>query len=154
MVRKIAVPLAVLFTKRLVTCLAVLAAFGTVVAPTSVLAHHSVSAEFDTNKPIEFTGTVKMVEWTNPHIYTQVETKTPDGKTVVYRVEGSAPNSLFRSGWRKDTLKVGDTVSVKGVRAKREESFNVGNATITTADGRRMFAGGTAQRDASQQQQQ
>jgi hypothetical protein len=114
-------------------------------------AHHSVSAEFDTTKPVEFTGTVKKVEWTNPHIYTQVETKTPDGKMVVYRVEGGAPNALYRSGWRKDTLKPGDTVSVKGIRAKREDSFNVGNATITTADGKRMFAGGGGPAAAQQQ---
>ena len=111
-------------------------------AAAPALAHHSVSAEFDTTKPIEFTGTVKKVEWTNPHIYTQVETKGPDGKAIVYRVEGGAPNALFRSGWRKDTLKPGDTVTVKGVRAKREDSVNVGQATITTADGHRMFAGG------------
>ncbi len=117
-------------------------------------AHHSVSAEFDTSKPIEFTGTVKKVEWTNPHIYTDVEAKAPDGKVVVYRVEGGAPNSLFRQGWRNDTLKVGDQVSVKGIRAKREDSTNIGNATITTSDGKRMFSGGTAQREAAQQQQQ
>ena len=139
--------------KKLISGLAVLA-LGTVVAVTPARAHHSVSAEFDTSKPIEFTGTVKKVEWTNPHIYTQVETKGPDGKAIVYRVEGGAPNALFRSGWRKDTLKVGEQVSVKGIRAKREDSTNVGNATITTADGRRMFAGGTAQREAAQQQQQ
>jgi hypothetical protein len=116
-------------------------------------AHHSVSAEFDTTKPIEFTGTVKKVEWTNPHIYTQVETKGPDGKPIVYRVEGGAPNALFRSGWRKDTLKPGDTVTVKGVRAKREDSVNVGQATITTADGHRMFAGGGGPAAAAAQQQ-
>jgi hypothetical protein len=144
----------VLFAQRLIIRIAGVAALTALVAPAPALAHHSVSAEFDTNKPIEFTGTVKTVEWTNPHIYTQVETKGPDGKTVVYRVEGGAPNSLFRSGWRKDTLKVGETVSVKGIRAKREESMNVGNATITTSDGRRMFGGGTAQREATQQQQQ
>ena len=107
-----------------------------------VSAHHSVSAEFDASKPIEFKGTVKKVEWTNPHIYTQIETKGPDGKPVVYRVEGGAPNSLFRAGWRKDTLKVGEEVSVKGIKAKRADSMNVGQATITTADGKRMFAGG------------
>src|SRR3954462_5261620 len=129
-------------------------AFSALFAVTPARAHHSVSAEFDTSKPIEFTGTVKKVEWTNPHIYTQVETKGADGKVVVYRVEGGAPNSLFRSGWRKDTLKVGDTVSVKGIRAKREDSFNVGNATITTADGRRMFAGGGGGQNAAPQQQQ
>ena len=139
--------------KKLISGLAVLA-LGTVVAVTPARAHHSVSAEFDTSKPIEFTGTVKKVEWTNPHIYTQVETKGPDGKAIVYRVEGGAPNALYRSGWRKDTLKVGEQVSVKGIRAKREDSPNVGSATITTSDGRRMFAGGTAQREAAQQQQQ
>ena len=129
----------------------VLVAFGALVA-TPALAHHSVSAEFDSSKPIEFTGTVKKVEWTNPHIYTQIETKGPDGKVVVYRVEGGAPNSLYRQGWRKDTLKVGETVSVKGIRAKRDDSMNVGSATITTSDGRRMFAGGGGQ--AAQQQPQ
>jgi hypothetical protein len=108
-------------------------------------AHHSVSAEFDTTKPISFTGTIKKVEWTNPHIYTQIESKGPDGKVIIYRVEGGAPNSLYRQGWRKDSLKVGETVSVSGIRAKRADSMNVGQATITTADGRRMFAGGGAQ---------
>ena len=104
-------------------------------------AHHSVAAEFDVNKPVTFKGTIKKVDWTNPHIYTSVETKTPDGKTIIYRVEGGPPNSLFRQGWRKESLKIGEEVTVSGIRAKREDSMNVGQATITTADGRRMFAG-------------
>jgi hypothetical protein len=118
----------------------------------AIRAHHSVSAEFDTSKPITFTGTVTKVEWTNPHIYTSVEAKSPDGKTIVYRVEGGPPNALFRQGWRKDSLKAGDHVTVKGIRAKREDSMNVGNATITTADGRTMFAGTGQAREAAQQQ--
>ena len=113
-------------------------------------AHHSVAAEFDANKPIEFKGTIKKVDWTNPHIYTSIEAKTPDGKTVVYRVEGGPPNSLFRQGWRKDSLKVGEEVTVKGIRAKRDDSMNIGQASITTADGRRMFAG-TGQAGQAQQ---
>jgi hypothetical protein len=116
-----------------------------------LFAHHSVSAEFDEHKPITFTGTVKKVEWMNPHIYTQVETKTPDGKSVVYRVEGGPPNALYRQGWRKDSIKVGDVVTVKGLRAKIADSMNIGQATITTADGRTMFAGG-GQRQAPAQQ--
>src|SRR5947208_3221965 len=78
-------------------------------------AHHAVAAEFDTHKPISFTGTVKEMQWTNPHIYTQIEVKNPDGTMVVYRVEGGAPNSLFRQGWRRDTVKPGDVVTVQGL---------------------------------------
>ena len=59
-----------------------------------VLAHHAVSAEFDRNKPVSFTGTVKKVEWMNPHIYTHIEAKDATGKTVVYEVEGGAQIAL------------------------------------------------------------
>ena len=105
-------------------------------------AHHSISAEFDQNRPVTFTGTVTKIEWTNPHIYTHVEAKGPDGKMVEYRVEGGPPNALYRAGWRKDTLKPGDTVTVSGLRAKIATSTNIGVASITTADGKKIFATG------------
>ena len=62
-------------------------------------------------------------------------------REVVYHVEGGSPNALYRQGWRKDTLKVGDVVTVTGNRAKNPESVNIGQATITTADGHKVFAG-------------
>jgi len=102
-----------------------------------------VSAEFDRNKPITFTGTVTKVDWMNPHIYTHIEAKDANGKTVVYQVEGGAPNSLFRNGWRPDSLKVGEVVSVTGSRAKSEASYRV-SGTITKADGTRVWGGGAA----------
>jgi len=105
-------------------------------------AHHSITAEFDTSKTVTFTGTVKKVEWQNPHIYTDVEVKNPDGTSVVYRVEGGPPNALYRAGWRKDTLKVGDQVTVTGNRAKIATSMNIGQATMKTADGKAVFANG------------
>jgi hypothetical protein len=114
-------------------------------------AHHSISAEFDSSKPVTFTGTIKKVEWMNPHIYTHVEVKNPDGSTVVYKVEGGPPNVLYRQGWKKDTLKVGDTVTVSGIRAKIQTSMNIGQASITTADGKRVFAGAGGGRGANTQ---
>src|SRR2546421_284208 len=66
---------------------------GLLAASLTAVAHHSVSAEFDTNKKVTFTGVVKKVDWMNPHIYTHVEVKEADGKTIVYKVEGGAPNS-------------------------------------------------------------
>ena len=117
---------------------------GLLSASAPAFAHHAVSAEFDRNKPITFTGTVKKVDWMNPHIYTHIEAKDASGKVVVYEVEGGAPNALFRNGWRPDTLKVGETVSVTGSRAKSENSMRVGSATITKADGTRVFGGAAA----------
>jgi hypothetical protein len=110
---------------------------GALSAP--LVAHHSISAEFDTSKPITFTGKVTKVEWMNPHIYTNIEAKDPEGKVVTYRVEGGPPNSLFRQGWRRDTVKPGDTVTVSGIRAKIPSSMNIGVATITTADGKVLY---------------
>jgi uncharacterized protein DUF6152 len=116
--------------------------FVLLLAVAPALAHHSVSAEFDKDKPISFTGTVVKVDWMNPHIYTHIETKE-NGKAVVYQVEGGAPNALFRNGWRPDTLKVGEVVTVSGSRAKKADSMRV-NGTITRADGTRAFGGPAA----------
>ena len=110
-----------------------------IIAAIPAAAHHSISAEFDTTKPITFTGVVKKVDWMNPHIYTHVEVKNPDGTKTVYKVEGGPPNALYRQGWRKDTLKPGDTVTVTGIRAKIPTSMNIGVATITMADGKKIY---------------
>lgn len=120
------------------------------VAP--AVAHHSIAAEFDMNRPVTFSGTVTKIEWTNPHIYTHVEVKEPDGKVVEYRVEGGPPNALYRAGWRKDTLKIGEKVTVSGLRAKIATSMNIGVATVTTADGKRVFATGGGGAAPAQQQ--
>lgn len=107
----------------------------------AALAHHSTAAEFDENRPVSFSGTIKNVEWMNPHIYVNVEMRGADGKAVVYRIEGTSPNTLYRRGWRKDSVKQGETVKVVGIQAKNPESRNVGSAAITNAAGVRIYAG-------------
>ena len=112
---------------------------GLLLAASPIFAHHSASAEFDNSKPLEFTGTVKVVEWVNPHGYVQVEAKDATGKVAIYRVEIMAPNGLYRAGWTKNSVKPGQTVGFKGHRAKNPESLNVSGRL--TLDGKPVFTG-------------
>jgi len=106
----------------------------------TAVAHHSFAAQYDDKKPIDFTGTVTKVEWMNPHVYFYVDVKDSTGKVINYAVEGAAPNGLYRQGWRKDTLKAGDTVSVSGYKAK-DGSNTVNARNVKLPDGRRVFGG-------------
>lgn len=106
----------------------------------TAVAHHSVAAEFDQDKPIEFTGTVKQVEWVNPHGYMQVEVTDDDGTASIYRVQIGAPISLYRQGWKKESVPPGTVVSFEGIRAKNPNSRNV-NGTVRGPDGQELWRG-------------
>ena len=106
-------------------------------------AHHSFAAEFDRNSPVTLTGLVTRVDWGNPHIWVFMDVKDDSGKVSNWGVEGGAPNALFRNGWRKDSLKVGDTVTVEGFKSK--DGLPRANANrVTLPDGRRVFAGSSS----------
>jgi hypothetical protein len=106
-------------------------------------AHHSFAAEFDRNSPVTLTGSVTKVDWGNPHIWVFMDVKDDTGKVSNWGVEGGAPNALFRNGWRKDSLKVGDTVTVEGFKSK--DGLPRANANrVTLPDGRRVFAGSSS----------
>jgi hypothetical protein len=116
--------------------IALLMGAGLLLSSAALMAHHSVSAEFDTNKRVTFTGTVKKIDFMNPHIYTHVEVKEPDGKVIVYKVEGGAANQLYRSGVRPEQLPIGTTVTCTNCsRSKSANSMNV-NGRLTLQDGR------------------
>ena len=106
-------------------------------------AHHSFDAEFDRNSPVTLTGSVTRVDWGNPHIWVFLDVKDDTGRVSNWGVEGGAPNALFRNGWRKDSLKVGDTVTVEGFKSK--DGLPRANANrVTLPDGRRVFAGSSS----------
>ena len=103
--------------------------------------HHSFAAEYDSTKPIKFTGTVTKFEWMNPHVYYYIDVKDASGKVTNWAVEGGTPNSLYRQGWGKNSLKVGDVVTVEGFMAKKAGSNHINGRSVTLPDGRRVFGG-------------
>lgn len=107
-----------------------------------LLAHHSFAAEFDANQPITLKGVVTKVEWMNPHVYFYLDVKDENGKVVSWAAEGAPPNALYRNGWRKDSLKPGDAITVDAYRAK-DGSSTVNVRVVILPDGKSFFAGTT-----------
>jgi len=118
-----------------VMCAASMAASG------RALAHHSFAAEFDENRPIKLTGTVTKVEWTNPHIWFFIDVKNADGTVTNWGFEMASPSQLLRAGWKRDSMKVGDEVTVEA-KGARDGSNNANASNVTLAStGKRMFGG-------------
>ena len=100
-------------------------------------AHHSFSAVFDADSPIEVSGTVSRVDWRNPHAWIYVDVEGDESGVTNWAFEMGSPNGLRRRGWSRDTVQVGDVISVSGYRA-RDGSNRANLASITLADGREM----------------
>jgi len=115
-------------------------ACGCVLTGATALPHHSFFAEYSRDLPVTITGTVSLLEWTNPHARLYVDAPDENGEIVHWNLELGPPNGLMRLGWRRDSLAPGTVVTVEGFRSKTEE--NVANArTVTLSDGREVFAG-------------
>ncbi len=118
-------------------------AVGVLFATTSVIAHHAFAAEFDRDKPITLVGKVTKIEWVNPHTWIHLDV-TEGGKVVAWRIEGGAPNALMRRGWNRNSIKIGEQVTVDGFRAK-DGSPTANGTQVKTADGRIFGAASSAQ---------
>jgi hypothetical protein len=102
-------------------------------AAAPALPHHSFAAVFDISRPIEVTGTVTRLEWTNPHAWIHIEVEGEDGEAQSWRIELLGINTLLKQGWKPDVLKPGDVISVKGF-GTRDGSTSANASVVTIAE--------------------
>lgn len=104
------------------------------------IAHHAFAAEFDGNKPVHLKGTVTKMEWINPHSWLHVSVKDSKGSITIWKIEAGSPNTLFRRGFTKESLKTGTEITVDGFQSKHIP--NVANGRdVRLPDGRQVFFG-------------
>jgi len=106
-----------------------------------LIAHHSFDAEYDSKKPINLTGYVTKLDWVNPHAFVFIDTKDESGTVKSYKIEMGPPYALTRGGWKRDTVKVGDKVSVQAAALAKDGSNAAGSEQTTLmilADGQKF----------------
>jgi hypothetical protein len=113
-------------------------------------AHHSFPAQYDAAKPITLTGKVTKVEWTNPHIFIYIDVRdAATGAVVNWALEMGGPNALLRLGWKRDSLKPDDVITVEGSLARDGSPLANATSIVMVATGRRMLAGSSREAGAA-----
>jgi Family of unknown function (DUF6152) len=109
-----------------------LLAVGVILAVAPAMAHHSFEAEYDGNKTATVSGTVTKVDWVNPHAYIFINFKDESGELKDLRLELGPPYALVRGGWKKDTVKIGDKITVEGAALAKDPKNHWAGALPTT----------------------
>ena len=100
-------------------------------------AHHSPAA-FEATKTVTLAGTIKEFRWQNPHTWIEIMVPNDKGEEVLWAVELTSPTYLVRAGWKSNTLKPGDKVTIVGRPLKSGEPGSAIFTSVTLADGRTL----------------
>jgi hypothetical protein len=129
---------------------ALLSTAGLLAAVLPASAHHSFPAQYDVAKPITLTGKVTKVEWTNPHIFIYIDVANETtGAVVNWALEMGGPNALLRLGWKRDSLKADDLITVEGSLARDGSPLANAKSIVMVATGQRMLAGSSGDSDSA-----
>lgn len=110
-------------------------AIAAVLLTSAATAHHSFATHYDTTNVVEINGVLSSVKMRSPHSFFEVDVVLEDGTTETWEVEAHAVPILRRLGITRETLKVGDTVTIKGPRSRRPEKLLLFGANISTSSG-------------------
>jgi hypothetical protein len=123
------------------TLLAASVSLGLLAAVRPMTAHHSFDAEYDTKRTTTITGYVTKLDWSNPHAFVYINTTDESGAVKNFKIEMGPPYALTRGGWKRDTVKIGDKVTVQGAALAKNGSNAAGSEQTTTmilADGQKL----------------
>jgi hypothetical protein len=101
-------------------------------------AHHVLAAKFDPAKSVTLSGRVTKVDWLNPHVHIFIDVDDKQSRTN-WAIELESTVDLRRSGWTRDTVKVGDAVTVKGMAARDGSATAWADAVVLAATGKPVF---------------
>jgi uncharacterized protein DUF6152 len=116
------------------------AAIGLILSAAPAMAHHSFAAEYDARRPVTLAGVVTKIEWTNPHSHCYIDVTDETGHVINWKVELASPKVLAQYGWRINSMRVADTITIEGSLAK-DGSKTANARSVTLADGRIVYAG-------------
>jgi len=107
---------------------------------TAANGHHSFSAEFDVGRPVDITGAVIDIEWTNPHAWVHVAVEDEQGNVENWAVEMLGVNALVRSGMSPQTVKPGDVLTITGYGSRDGSNTANASSVTRTATGESLWA--------------
>ena len=107
-------------------------AIAMTVTAATAYAHHSFDAEYDSKKPITLTGYVTKLDWLNPHAFVYLDVRDDAGAVKNYKVEMGPPYALTRGGWKRDTLKIGDKITINNAAQAKDGSNGAGSMPTTS----------------------
>ena len=121
-------------------CLRLVTGVVALLVSTGSQGHHAFSAEFDVGRPVDLTGAVVEIEWTNPHAWMHIETRDEQGEPQRWAVELVGINGLVRFGFTRKTVKIGEVVTVAGFGARNGSNTANASSITRTETGETLWA--------------